>query len=1303
MLETLGGLYAEGAEVDWEGFDRPYARRRVPLPTYPFQRQRYWIETSPGSNTSVSHRRQLVGDHPLLGERLWLAGSQSGKMRFQSEITAQTLAALPDRRHLDNHSLSDVVYIEIALAAAKQVLQTSQPGTRKVKIHHPLPCDVDLMIQTVVTPREDQSLGFEIYSNSLDGAEGAVLHASGRLTTVADPFPLSPDAVRGWRECDENNVHSTNPSCITRLLQYDDHIVARIECPPEWMLDTEQYVIPPMLLDACLLSAAKLTGDNAGGKFLPVTIGEVNLHRPLPRRFWCEARRVGDTQAGALLVNMRLCSDDGDPVAEIRDLALELPCARRQSTEQAQTLADWLYEVTWQPQSLAETTKQLTGPWLIMADRSGIGLALARSLASQGADSTVVYRGNAPSSNDIKITSADSVGGLSKLIAQLPAGDGEYRIVYLWGLDEHPASDDPLGSGVRAVGGVTQLIQALESPGAPQARGLWLVTRLSQGVTDDFIEPGQRPLWSLGGAIVNEHPALNCRRVDIGSECGIEGTARHLATELTQDGAEYQVAYRDEKRYVARLSRKSVHAAHGFPTGPFRVGISEYGTLENLQLVSIPRRCPGPGEAEVKVRAAGLNFKETVFALGMMPEYVPEDASEMSFGLEFSGVVGAVGAGVTHVAPGDEVVGIGPGSMSSHLVINAKNVVRKPRRLSFVEAAGVPTVFMTCHYGLNRLAGLASGNSILVHACAGGVGQAALQLAQRAGAVIYGTASPPKWEHLKDQGVRHVMNSRTLDFTEEIMRLTSGRGVDVVLNSFSGDFIPRSLDVVAANGCFIELGQRGVWTAEQVKEYRPDIHYYNFDLGRVLENEPGLYADLLGELNILFDNGELEQPITRVFPVSEVTDAFRYLAQGKNVGKVVIAMPKADVEDADSQAHLIKPDRRYLVTGGFGELGLVVAQWLVEHGARHLVLMGRREPAAQTRAVIAELESKGTRVQACCVDVSRQAELAQVFEELRGDDIPLGGVIHAAGNAGYGMLLSHDEHSLAQAMAPKIAGAWHLHSLTQDQPLDFFVCFSSIASVDFAASGQGAYAAANAYMDALMQSRWSHGQVGLSIGWSAWAETGMIARAGTGAKARVTQSGIGLIPTHDALDALNLLLYDPAVAHGIVLPVEWSILMQTLPGTDQAFFDAFRQLSYAGQSGSTRFVEALNLLPAHERRPHLADHIRTHIARVLGMSSPEAIGLQDKLFELGLDSLLAVELKNRLQASLGCVLLPTLMFDRPTVQALTDYLADSVLKLPTEVAAQPGRAARKDPLLANVEALSEQEAEALLQQELENY
>ena len=975
-----------------------------------------------------------------------------------------------------------------------------------------------------------------------------------------------------------------------------------------------------------------------------------------------------------------------------------------------------MYELAWQPKDLmyrGELCANATGgTWLIYVDRAGIGNRLAQMLNDLGESCMLVEYGE----DDRAVIAGHHLGdltdsaGIKQVLEEfVTASSRPLRgIVHLWNIDaieEEPALVSLLAAQRRSCGSLLALVQALAASSILGTSRLWVVTRGAQAVGSVPMRPAlmQSAVWGLGRVIARELPELSCTCIDLDPQ-HMTHHSQLLLEEIWSSDGNLQVALRQNQRYVARLRKipSDTAASSGrsseLETPPKQLVIDRPGTFDGLVFKPSVRRQPAPHEVEIQVYASGLNFKDILNALGQYP------GTDVSLGLECSGTITRLGANVHGLTIGDQVLALAPASFSSFVTVDAAMVARIPASISLEQAATIPVAFMTAHYGLHQLAGINKGDRVLIHTAAGGVGMAAVQLAQQAEAEVYATASPAKWPFLHAQGVEHVMNSRTLEFSAEVMARTGGRGVDVVLNMLAGDSIPHSLSVLRPHGYFIELGKRGVWDQRQVTQTRPDVVYRHFSLTEICQADPILCQSMLQTLLNWFGEGSLKPLPLRVIPATDIISAFRYMAQAKHVGKIVVTQTAAPtIPHAQDTPH-IRADSTYLVTGGFGGLGLKVARWLVNQGAQQLVLVSRTVPSESVRTVLRDLEQQGAQIIVKCGDVAQEDQLAAILADIAHELPPLRGVVHAAGVIDDGALVQQTWERFARVMAPKVAGAWNLHTLTKTLSLDFFILFASSSGL-LGTPGQGNYAAANVFLDALAYYRRTQGLPACSIDWGPWADTGMTAADHTSTH-RKSPVHLGQIAPAQGIAALEHILQRDNIQIG-VLPIKL--------GTSAAHFNdepPFRlratSVSATVAESSHRAAPQPELLsqlvqaPAARKRSLLAAYLRLQVINVLGLTLDYQVDPREPLHELGLDSLLAIELRNIVGRAIGKPLNATLLFDYPTIEALVEYLIVRVLGL--ERASEPFQHAETTHSeLAqpeHVNQLSEDELDRLLDDEL---
>jgi myxalamid-type polyketide synthase MxaB len=461
-----------------------------------------------------------------------------------------------------------------------------------------------------------------------------------------------------------------------------------------------------------------------------------------------------------------------------------------------------------------------------------------------------------------------------------------------------------------------------------------------------------------------------------------------------------------------------------------------------------------------------------------------------------------------------------------------------------------------------------------------------------------------------------------------------------VLNSLNGEFIDKGFDVLAKGGRFVEIGKLGIWDEQKVQTLRPDVHYFPFDLGEI---EASLISSMLEEVMAMFREGSLKALPLKVFPITNVVGAFRYMQQAKHIGKVVLKFQQRK-ED------IVRQEGSYLVTGGLGALGLKVAHWLIKEGAQHLVLTGRSGANQAAKKVINQLEQAGAKISLIRADVANREEVKKLLAECPN----LRGIVHAAGVLDDGILMAQTLERFEKVMRPKIKGAWNLHTLTQDLPLDFFVLFSSAASL-IGSAGQANYAAANAFMDALAHYRQALGVPALSINWGPWAKSGMAASL----EKRLNAQGMKMIAPEQGLQVLGELLKEPSFQVG-VLPMEWAQYQrQYSSGGEPPLLSSVLEQAQSRHSESIKFLESFNSASKQERTNLLVGYIQKQVAQVLGLARSQ-LDIQQPLNYMGLDSLMAVELRNRMKSELGVELSVATFLEGLSVSTLATQVMEQM-------------------------------------------
>jgi acyl transferase domain-containing protein/phospholipid N-methyltransferase/acyl carrier protein len=917
--------------------------------------------------------------------------------------------------------------------------------------------------------------------------------------------------------------------------------------------------------------------------------------------------------------------------------------------------------------------------WLIFADRGGVGRSLADRLRERGEAAILVSAGASFAAVDERhfTVRADSP---DDMMAVVEAVRGEIKgLVHLWSLDVPKPEESGLAGleVAQQLGCVStlNLVQTLARATRSEQPRLWLITRGAQavGAGTSPILPAQAPVWGLGRVIGNEQPHLRCTLLDLDPDAADPGAT--LLEEISADDVEQEIAWRDGSRYAARLIRPLTLAdaqpgkvrRNGKLTS-YRLETSRPGILDSFLLREEARRKPGPDEVEIEVHSAGLNFRDVMKAMGLYPT---ENGEAIWLGDECAGKIVRVGANVDDLKVGDEVLGIAPGALRKFATLPKTYVFAKPANLSFEEAATIPVVFMTTHYALNHLARLSRGERVLIHAAAGGVGLSALQLARNAGAEIFATAgTPEKREYLKSLGVKHIMDSRSQAFVGEIMEATGGKGVSVVLNSLAGEFIPSGLSVLEATGRFLELGKIDIYQDNKLglAHFKRGLSFFSVDLGWLMQHRQEFSRSLLKEVMAMFEAGILQPLPVKTFPVSNAAGGFRHMAQAKHIGKIAVSLNGTAVEvtAAPDSSPLFRKNATYLISGGLSGFGLEIGRWLVECGVQHLVLFGRSGIVSpEAEPILARMRETGAHIKVAAADVAQQDQVNRLIDEIGGSMPPLRGIFHAAMVLDDGYLTQLDEKRFARVMAPKVAGAWNLHTATLDNALDYFVCFSSVSSLS-GAPGQANYSAANAFLDAFAYYRRTPNLPALTVNWGAIGEVGFVARNADISR-YLERQGLESLRPQDAEAALARLLRGDSCEVGVIRgDFKKFAAFYSSPAASRRFSHVLRQESLLSAANGQPREQGEVLLKIREANPEeqfslMQTLIRQGLASILKTSALR-IEPEQPLASYGLDSLMAVELELLVERELGVdVSMGFLAGGGVSLRQLTASLLDQVV------------------------------------------
>ncbi|MYW04930.1 type I polyketide synthase [Streptomyces sp. SID3343] len=1196
VLTALAGAHVGGAAVDWS----PLVPRTPvrPLPTYPFERRRHWLDQANGVGDQAG--AGAATGHPLLTAAIDLPGG--------GEVRTGRLG-LVEQPWLADHRVHGVAVLP-GTGVTELVWATGADSLAELTLHAPLVVPEQghvLLRVSTSAPDANDVREVTVHTRAREGGEW-VLHA----TAVTDADRDEPVPLDEWppRDAVPVAVDGLYADLAARGLDYGPvfrgvraawrgttHTYAHVEVPRDVEAEAARYGVHPALLDAALHTLA-LTGVERADAAMPFSFTGATLHAVGAGRL-----RVRITATGPETVAVVVADDTGAPVAAVRSLRLRPITPEHLVTAGAPT-PEALHRIVWKPlpnadaraddaghdvigdAALAEALTRSGGTARVWSDPAEF--AAGRTVA---ADPTAVLLALVPSR-------AQDVGD-----AVTTAAERHLRTLREWLTD--PAFEE-LHLAVVTTGGV-----AVE-PG-------------------DEVDLVNAPLWGMGRVAQAEHPG-RITLIDLAAtaDAGLLPAALHGARAL----GETQLAIRGGVPLVPRLTPLHDADTLSLPDADaaWRLAGDDDGTLAGLHPMLVEPAPTGPTEVRVAVRVAGLNFRDVLIALGTYP-----GAAVM--GGEAAGVVLEVGADVTGLAPGDRVLGVFGGAFGPVATTDHRMVVPLPATWSFAEGAAVPIAFLTAYYGLRDLGGLRDGQSLLVHAAAGGVGMAAVQLARHWGADVFGTASQGKWDVLRANGFAedHLASSRTLAFEEQITTATHGRGVDVVLDALAGEFVDASLRLLPRGGRFVEMGKADVRDATVVAAEHPGVVYQAFDL---IEAGPERIQEMLTEVVALLEAGVLRHLPRTAWPVQRARAAFRHVSQARHVGKNVLTFPERP-----------GPQGTVVVTGANGALARHLTRHLVlTRGVRHVLLLSRTRPIA----LADELASLGATASAVACDVADPGRLADALATVP-DEHPIREIVHAAGIRGDATLTSLDPARLADVLRPKVAGALALVAAARELDLAALTFYSSAAAT-LGGAGQAAYATANTFLDALAHHARAAGVPATAVAWGLWSgEAGMGADLSEADLHRVRRGGVLPLTPAQAL-ALHDVARDVSQAHVVVAPIDTGRLdVADAHPLLRDLLRPTRRRAAAAESGGATTRERLSTLSEADRRRAVTDLVRTHVREVLAYADEE-LDPTSAFVELGFDSLTSVDLRNRLTAATGLHLPAALVFDHPTPADLVAHL-----------------------------------------------
>jgi polyketide synthase 5 len=1261
----VADIHSAGAAVD---FSVLYPNGRLvdaPLPTWTHHR----LLLDRDGQESPTHGACTVSVHPLLGSHVRLQ-EEPERHVWQGEVGTVAQPWLGDHQIRNVAVLPGAAYCEMALAAARAVLGEASE-VRDIRFEQVLLLDEQTTIGASASVSSPGVVDFTVETNQ--GGEqarqaSAVLHAAEHEQPPAhDTSALlaahsgHEDGAEVRKRMDERGVQYgpafTGLGAVHTGEGEAGTVLAEVALPRQIRSQQAAYGVHPALLDACFQSVeahpdVQALGEGVLG--LPLGIRRLRSYQAARNAHYCYTR-VTKADTSGVEADIDVLDEHGAVLLSVQ--GLRLGTAVSGSGHDDRVLAERLLSIEWRQKELPEVEYADAGTWLLISTTDTadvVATTLIDALKNHGTQCTTMCLPQ----------SADFASNSEQLGNHLRAG-GFTGVVILTGPKNGDAEDRSPLLGREYVQHLVRIARELsEVPGEPPR--LYVVTRNAQTVlAGDVANLEQAGLRGLMRVIGTEHPHLRATQIDVDADTDAEQLARQLLSESEED----ETAWRNGAWYTARLcpaplrpeDRRTTVADH--ERDGMRLQIRTPGDLESMELVACDRVPPGPGQIEVAVNASSINFADVLVAFGRYPAF---EGLLPQLGTDFAGVVTAVGPDVTDHKVGDHVGGLSPnGCWGTFITCDARLAVTLPAGLSDEQAAAVTTAHATVWYGLHELAHIKAGDKVLIHSATGGVGQAAIAIARAAGAQIFATAgSEQRRQLLHDMGIEHVYDSRSLEFAEGIRRDTEGYGVDIVLNSVIGAAQRAGIELLAFGGRFVEIGKRDIYgdTRLGLFPFRRNLTFYALDLALLSLSHPDRLRELLNTVYQLTAEGVLPMPQTTRYPLADAATAVRVMSGAQHTGKLVLDVPHTGhsrVVVPPAQAQAFRGDGAYIITGGLGGLGLFLAETMAAAGCGRIVLSSRSQPTLEAQQTIEGIRAIGADVVVECGDIAQAATAQRLVATATATGLPVRGVLHLAAVIEDATLANITDELLEHDWAPKVYGAWNLHTATADQPLDWLCSFSSAAAL-VGSPGQGAYAAANSWLDAFTLWRRAQGLPATAIAWGAWGQIGRATALAEGA-------GVAIAPGEGAYALEALLRHDRAyTGYAPITGTPWlTAFAQRSP-----FAEAFGSTGQ-NAAGTSKLRAELNELPPDEWPTRLRRLISDQVSLILRRS----IDPDRPLSEYGLDSLGALELRTRIETETGIRINPGDLTTIGTIRGLAELLCEKLAPAQatpnTDVSASP--------------------------------
>lgn len=1277
IMESLARLYLAGYPLNWDKIT-PEGGRLITLPTYVWQKEEYWEE-------SEVARQERFGQsgHVYLNNDL-----RQNFPSFEVELNQQFFPYLKDHCIGNTIVFPGAGFIEAGFALNQKIFNTDECTLKNIQFHQMLAIEPD-RIQRLHLSFDASKKTYSVFSRFVEDDVSWMLHSTGKVTQfISDEDITSKNLNDIMAKCKvQINLENFYDKLSSSGLIYgsffrtvervwkgaENEVLLSIKINSLFEQNIDGYLIHPTVLDAAFQGFVALfdaTVGKEGNPFIPVELERITLYKSVGNNCWAYGKIIEKSDK-RIKGDILIFNDEGEVVVDIKGIHCQaIAGVKEQSKDNG--IKEKMYEYSWENLELTdkEINREKPQNWLVFSDNGNWGHELIEMLERNNIEYTQVESGECfeRTNSNKYIIRKDKSDDIMQLFSELK-GQIFTDVIYLWALNEKQShSDIDVSNLVDHCLVLASIVKGLKDESCETS--FLILSRGSEHVNSEdtvsnLIGAG---IGGLGELITNEYSNINCKLFDL-SSIESQDEQKLVLNELLSGNKDRDVAYRNGKRFVKRLIRismdnKGVETKSVSTKDPVRLVQDIRGNLNSLHYIESNRNEPTANEIEIQTYFSALNFKDILKVHGKISHKATKDTYiGENFGMESSGKVIRIGDDVKDFKVGDEVGVLIPDTFQSYITCNPESsiIYKMPEGFTY-EDTPLFVPFFTAYYTLIKIANLQKGEKVLIHNAAGGVGLAAIQIAQWKGAEIFATAgNETKREYLKSMGVEHVLNSRNLDFTEYVSKTTNNYGVDVVLNAMTGEVLVESFELLAPYGRFVEIGKRDITENSDLpmRTFNNNVIFASFDLDRMVKDKMHIVKEIWKEVICGFEEGHFVPLPTTVFEASEILSAFDFMYKSNHIGRIVVNFneSRVDVPLKENEHYDFKKSGTFLITGGTKGFGLEIAKWLSNKGVEQLVLISRSGVNSIEGAnIITDIEKSGTKVVVKSVDVCSENQVQELMKYIKSNLPPLRGIFHGAMILNDGYLIDLDRASFNNVLNPKVLGAINLHNHTKDESLDFFISLSSVSSI-IGNPRQANYVVANTFLDSFAHYRRTRNLPATTINLGVLGDAGIVTRSDKLNK-YLEMSGIKALKNEEIFNVLEYILENKFVQVGL-FNIDWA--KRGVANGSKVYSSRFKQLieeskKQKDETGTvSEFIEKLHMSKEEEIKEKLILIVKNIVAKLL-RCSVDGLDTNKGLVQLGVDSLMSVELQGMIVAELGVEIATVDILKGPSIIQLANIL-----------------------------------------------